>query len=87
MPTATQADYTVTPAWADLAAAQTATANVSTQIQNKGTGSLQVVFGGASAPVSDNAGFYLKQGEVITGTAANIWVRASGGGKLVAQAG
>ena len=75
--TASQPRITVTDAWKDIVAEVAALSGVEVLIQNLDDDFVDVVFGGASAPTTAGP-VRLDTGEVITGTATNIWVRGSG---------
>jgi hypothetical protein len=83
MATTSRADIILTPAWQDIAATDTGLASVDIAIQNNSDGPspIYVVFGGASAP-TETGGVLLERKQVITGNAANVWVRASLAGKI-----
>lgn len=75
MATATQADFAVSGAWADVVATLTAAASVDAVYQNVGVDVVQVFFGGGSAPTS-GTGILLYTGDSVQGNAANVWARA-----------
>ena len=82
MATATQADFSATPTWANLVASNGATASVDLVLQNKGDGNVQVVFGG-SQPTDADAGLYLEPLDSVQGNAAAIWLRTATGADKV----
>lgn len=82
MATATRADFSATPTWANLVASDGATASVDLVLQNKGDGNVQVVFGG-SAPTDADAGLYLEPLDSVQGNAAAIWLRTAVGADKV----
>ena len=83
MATATQDDFTATGDWSELTATITGAASVDTVIQClDAIGTVDVVFGGASAP-EDATGIRLWPGDSVQGNAANIWVRGNDGSAVV----
>lgn len=87
MVTATQTNFAVSSAWSELTATVTAAVSSEARIQNRGPGSVQVFFGGASAPAADASGFKLENGETATGNAAKIWVRSASGSTVSVMTG
>lgn len=75
----TQNTVDVTRNWQDISALIPATASVSCLIQCVTDDMLEIVFGGASAPVG-KAGLVLGFRDSVTDTSANRWVRAVGDG-------
>ena len=82
MATATHADFSATPTWANLVASNGATASVDLVLQNKGDGNVQVVFGG-SQPTNQDAGLVLEPMDSVQGNAAAIWLRTASGSDKV----
>lgn len=83
MATASQVDFAATGTWQDIVATIAAVANAAVIIQNKGNGVVQVFFSAAAAPSDDEQGIFLGPLDSVQGTAAKVYVRASGGGDAV----
>jgi hypothetical protein len=73
---ASQNDYAVTSAWADIGATIAGVISTPVLLQNIGFDDVKVVFGGASAPTG-KSGINLNTDDSISGTAAKVWVKSS----------
>lgn len=73
-------NYAVPATWTDLYAVSgyTALANQLVTVQSVGRDSLQVYFGGSSAPADNAQGNTLMGLRSVSGTTDHLWVRSSG---------
>lgn len=78
----TQDTVNVTRAWQDLSALIPATASAACLLQCVSEDMIEIVFGGAGAPVG-KSGIILGFKESSTDTSANRWVRTVGDGAAV----
>lgn len=76
MATDTLPDFAVTPQWQDIVATVPGAAGVDLLIQHIGTGTIQLVQGGASAPSEGRSGLRLTAGQDAYANNAHIWVRS-----------
>ena len=77
MASSTLANFAVTPAWVNVVATLSSAASVPVIVQNIGTESMRIVWGGSS-PAVTTAGHRLRPDDSFSGSAAAIWVRSEG---------
>ncbi len=81
--TITLADWPASSAWHDIVVDRAPMGGVPSFVQNKGPGSIFVVYADAE-PVTAGEGNVLSPGDAVKGTAAHIWIMSTGGACNVA---